>query len=600
MTLNALRRPVMPLMRLMMRKGLRNNEIYLVLLSAVIGAVVGLGVVLVDQSVQWMHSINFGLVTAHRLSEGIGLTPWKIIVMPALGGLIIAFSMWRLRKWRVSEIIDPVEANALYGGKMSLGDSFVLGYLAIISTGFGASVGLEAALTQMGSGFASRIGQILRLRRGDLRLLVGCGAAAAISAAFNAPLAGGFYAFELIIGSYVPSALAPVTAAALAAAVTARSLVGSEAMFTVHAGPLHIELQHYPVFILIGLLAALIGIVTMRGVTWVERRTKVAWIPGCLRTALGGLAVGLMGLVLPQVLGSGHGAVQQIMGAPGPLWLIPALLIAKILASAISVGSGFRGGLFSTSLFIGGLLGALMSALLSFGLPDFAIDRLALVLVGMGSVAAAVIGAPLTMIFLVLELTGDFPVSVAVMVGVVIASVIVRQRFGYSFSTWRFHVRGLPIRSGHDVGWVRDLTAGKLMARDVRTVPANMKLRELRRQFPLGGMRHIFIADAEGRYGGVVQTTQMHLPDFDAQQDWLVAQNFAFAEKAFLTQDQSVQSALDVFVDTESETLPVVSDPESRKIVGYLTEGYASRRYRQELERVRNEELGQSQLFSSV
>jgi CIC family chloride channel protein len=158
----------------------------------------------------------------------------------------------------------------------------------------------------------------------------------------------------------------------------------------------------------------------------------------------------------------------------------------------------------------------------------------------------------------------------------------------------------LPIRGGHDVGWVRDLTVGKLMARDVRTVPAGMKLAELRRQFPLGGMRHIFVVDDQGRYDGVVQTTQMHLPDFDAQENWLVAQNFAFAEKLFLTQGQSVQSALDIFTESENETLAVVSDAESRKIVGYLTEGYAARRYRQELERVRNEELGQSKLFSSV
>jgi chloride channel protein, CIC family len=215
----------------------------------------------------------------------------------------------------------------------------------------------------------------------------------------------------------------------------------------------------------------------------------------------------------------------------------------------------------------------------------------------MGSVAAAIVGAPLTMIFLVLELTGSFPASIGVMVGVIIASVVVRLTFGYSFATWRFHLRGVPIRGGYDVGWVQDLTVGKLMRGDVHTAPIGMTISDFRAQFPLGGPKRVFLIGADNRYLGIVVTADVHNPDADGKLGKRVVDDLRVAQGHFLLPHQNVRLALNSFVAAETEALAVVSDAAERRVIGFLTEGYALRRYNQELERVRAAELGERTLF---
>jgi CIC family chloride channel protein len=189
--------------------------------------------------------------------------------------------------------------------------------------------------------------------------------------------------------------------------------------------------------------------------------------PAPLRPALGGIVVGLLALVTPQVLSAGHGALHLNLDKEVAIPMLIGLFLLKSFASAISIGSGFRGGLFFASLFMGALLGKLFA----YSAPYFAHATLHAVIyavVGMSSLAVAVIGGPLTMTFLALEITGDFPITVLVLAAVITSSLVVRSTFGYSFATWRFHLRGESIRSAHDVGWIRNLTVDKLMRADVQ------------------------------------------------------------------------------------------------------------------------------------
>jgi chloride channel protein, CIC family len=215
----------------------------------------------------------------------------------------------------------------------------------------------------------------------------------------------------------------------------------------------------------------------------------------------------------------------------------------------------------------------------------------------MSSVAAAIVGAPVTMIFLVLELTGSFPATLGVMVGVMIASIVVHQTFGYSFATWRFHLRGVPIRGGHDIGWIEELSVGKLMRRDVHNAPVGLSVAEFRERFPLGGVRRVFLVDAENRYAGIVAVADVHNPDLDGKLDQRVVDELRTAADQFLLPQQNVRVALNRFINAEAEALAVVDDVKDFHPVGFLTEGYALRRYNQELERSRAEELGERTLF---
>jgi CIC family chloride channel protein len=183
------------------------------------------------------------------------------------------------------------------------------------------------------------------------------------------------------------------------------------------------------------------------------------------------------------------------------------------------------------------------------------------------------------------------------MVGAIIASVVVRLTFGYSFATWRFHLRGVPIRGAHDVGWVRELTAGALMRRDFHTAAMGMPVAEFRAKYPLGGPKRVFVVDAEQRYRGFVLTADVHNPDLDNASGERAIDDLRQGEEVFLLPHENIREALERFSSAEIETIAVLSDPTERRVLGFLTEAYALRRYNQELERARAEELGERTLF---
>ncbi|MCW5770468.1 MAG: chloride channel protein [Rhodospirillaceae bacterium] len=581
-------------LRWLARNRIRDSEAALIVLASLLGAAVGLGVVGLRHGLALLHLLFFGTPLHGHLSAGNYASVWLLVAVPIVGGLAYGLVATAWRRMRSHEIVDPIEANALHGGRMSLRDSAGLTGMTLLSAGVGGSVGLEAAYTQSGAGFASTIGSLLRLRRVDLRVMVGCGAAAAIAAAFNAPLAGAFYAFELIIGSYELGALAPVAAAALAATLVSRELFGSEPIFSV-PDIIPIENIDYLAFAGLGVLAAVLGIAAMRGVGLVEVGMRRLNVPRGLRPALGGLLLAGLAAQYPQVLSSGHGAVQMTVSGVFHWPILAGLVLAKLAASAISVGSGFRGGMFSSSLFLGSLLGALVGSAAASFWPGMAPAVVAFTLVGMGATGAAVVGAPITMILLVLEMSGNFPVTLGVTLAVLVASVVVRQTFGYSFSTWRFHLRGVRLRGAHDIGWVRDMTAGRLMRRDPAIVAADTPVGALREAFPAGAAKRLFAVDAEGKFAGVVDVAALHRnpaaidPEATAQS---LVQN-----RSYLVPDTPVRDALDRFAQQEVEALAVVDNADSRRLIGYLTEAYALRRYSQALERQRGYEIGDSELF---
>lgn len=573
------------------RRGLRNREAALLAVAAVLGALVGLVTLGLRGLVSLLHGLAFGLPQGGYLSAQTTLDPWRMALVPALGGLALALVGMALQRMRPTEIVDPVEANALYGGQMSLRDSARLTGLTLISNASGASVGMEAGYSQLGAGIFAVMGQHYLLRREDQRLMVTAGAAAAIAAAFNAPLAGAFYGYELVHGSYSARGLAPVAVAVLAATMMTR-LMGSDAPLFQTDQAFLILNYDYILFAVLGALAGGLGILTMRMVTWVERGLRRLPLPAWTRPAIGGAGLSVLALISPQVLGSGHGAIELHLDQA---WALPALLVllaGKVAGSALSLGAGFRGGLFSSSLFLGALLGEVFGTLAGLVDPaDFA-QRTAFMLVGMGAVGTAIIGAPFTMTLLVLESTGDFPITMGVLVGVIVAATLVRMTFGYSFSTWRFHLRGLRVRGGQDIGWIGALTAGRLLRADARVVDQRMTLAALRQVAPVGSRKYLFAVDGEGRFTGLIDVVALHDPDLTDVAEDSVAADLATGAEVYVLPGADITAILETFAQVRTEVLPVLSSPSERRVLGYLTEAWCLKRYAQELERRRSDELG--------
>ena len=569
---------------LYLRGRIRASELWLVVIAAGVGAVAGLATLTTSFLARRFQIALYGLSHTERLSSAHNLSPWTLLALPA-GGLLLGVltRLWMRRRPR--PIVDAVEANALRGGRMSLRDSLFLGVQSVVSNGFGASVGLEAAYAQLGGAAASVTGGLLNLRRSDLRAFVGAGAGAGIAAAFGAPLTGAFYAFEIIIGSYTVANIAPVVAAALAGALVAK--VFDVDGMVIHASVTDaLTLTHYLIFASLGIVCALFGIGVMRMVALTEKGVSHLRLPVWARPAIGGVLLALIAWRAPQTLSAGHGAMRMDFGLELAAGTLALLILSKAAASVLALGFGFRGGLFFASLYLGSLVGRLyILSLYAAGL-DIGIDPMAGALVGMGAMAVAIIGGPFTMTFLVLETTGDFALTAATLTASIVASVLVREVFGYSFSTWRLHLRGETIRSAHDVGWLRTLTAGRMMRTGAATISADATLDVFCRQFPLGSTRRVVALDPEGRYAGIVPVAAVYA-DHDNEG---TAGQFAVNAANRLTPDMNIKVIMSEFDRTESDELAVVD--QDGRMMGIVSEAYATRRYAEELERARRDLVG--------
>jgi CIC family chloride channel protein len=572
-----------------LRAQVRARESSLAVLAAAIGALAGLAVAAMSAGVNTLHALFFSVPPGQRLSTLANLNPFAAVIVPTLVGLAFGLAALALTQWRPVREIDPIEANALHGGRMSLVGSLSVALQTVWSSGVGASVGLEAGYTQLASGLASWVGRAFRLRRRDLRILVGCGAAGAIAGAFGAPLAGAFYAFELVIGSYSVASLAPVAVAALVGYLVSNIFdpvsLGIGTLYVSHVTGRDLVMASA-----IGLAAAGAGIAVMRGVALCEMLMAQLPAPPYVRPALGGLVVGLLALVTPQVLSSGHGAIHMAAMLNSPLRDVAVLFLLKALASVVSLGTGFRGGLFFASLLLGTLGGRMLADAFSALWPGLSLDPQVYAIIGMGAFSVSVIGGPLTMTFIVLETTGDLWLTTAVLVAVIVSAQVTRETFGYSFATWRFHLRGESIRSAADIGWIRDLTVRRMMRPDVRTAPGHTTVARFRMVFPLGSTAHVIALDEDKNYAGMVHVAEVHAPEVD---DTIPIRDMLHQPDTTLLPTMTVKEAIAAFDRTEAEALAVTQSEESGRVIGLLSEAYALRRYSEQLELRRKELVGE-------
>jgi len=571
-----------------LRAFVRAHETSLVLLAALIGTIGGLVVVVMSVAVAGLHALLFNISIRERLSSQPSIEPLRAILVPSLGGLLIGIAFLLLLRWRPAREIDPIEANALHGGRMSFRGSLIVALQTVWSSGVGASVGLEAGYTQLSSGVAASLGRGFHLRRADQRIMVGCGAAAAIAGAFGAPLAGAFYAFELVIGGYTPASLTPVGVAAVAGYFVTHGFAALS--MGIGIGPVgDVVGRDLAIAALLGIFSALFGIAIMRGVALCEALLAQTGIWPPLRPALGGLGVGLLALLTPQVMSSGHGALHFSNIVSMPLKVIAGVFALKAIASVISLGSGFRGGLFFATLFLGALGGQLFAAGFDLVWPGLELDPNVYAVIGMSALSASVIGGPLTMSFIALESTGNLWLTTAVLVAVILSTQITRELFGYSFATWRLHLRGESIRSAADIGWIRDLTVRSLMRQDVATVNANVPIEEFCDKFPLGSKTQVVAVDSAGRYVGLALVAEAHAPDVEAAKGLIDILHY---RDVVLHPAMNIQEAIAVFDAAEAETLAVVDTDGEHRPIGVLTEAHAMRRYAEESEQRRREAVG--------
>ena len=443
------------------------------LLAVIVGTVSAFAAVFFWWAVSAIQLLTFG-TTEHGLASAAGGVPWwRVVIVPAAGGLLIGLCLYffvpERRFWGVHDIL---EARLLKRARLGRINGIWSILLATVSLGFGMSGGREGPVVHMGATLGSQMARAIGLISVSRRVLVGCGVAAAVSASFNAPIAGVLFAHEVILGHYALSAVAPIVIASAAGTVVSRFMLGDTTVFNVPA----FAIQSYwemPAFGILGVLSAIVAIIFMHSIFLVDNVEQRLKLSVWLRPAVGGLAVGVIAAFVPGVLGVGYETTNLILNQPPGFWMLIALVVAKTAATALTIGSRAGIGVFSPSLFLGIMTGAAFGHVAG-GISEYISPELAApvglyAIVGMGAVSAAVLGAPISTTLICFELTGNYQVAIFVMVAASISTVISHYFIGGSFFTATLERRGVPVHEGP-----RQLVLEGVLVRDIVKTNADL------------------------------------------------------------------------------------------------------------------------------
>jgi chloride channel protein, CIC family len=432
--------------------------------GVIVGLVVGLAVVGWREGIDAIQLVALG-TDAEILTPDLARQPWWRIVAALLaGGLIVGVvNHVAMPGRRPSGIADVIKAAQADDGRMSVKGGIIGAALTALSIGCGASVGREGPAVHIGASLSAWVAALLGMPARHARTLLGCGAAAAVAASFNAPIAGALFAHEVVVGHYGLRALAPVVMASASATVVSRWWYGDFPAFSVPPSAMH-NFAELPAFAVLGVGCGGLAVLFMAGLIRTSREVGRLPLPAWLRPVIGAVIVAAIALVEPRVLGVGYEAMDLALRG-GLAWhAILLLLGAKFVATIASLGFGFHGGVFSPSLILGAVFGGALGSAMAALFPDLASGPAAYALVGAAAMSSAVLGAPISTALIVFELTADYRLAVAVMVAVVVSNQVAR---GFarmpSYFHWQLAARGIDLDRESDHAFLSDLSVGDAM-----------------------------------------------------------------------------------------------------------------------------------------
>jgi chloride channel protein, CIC family len=567
---------------------LRGSPGGLVTLALATGAGGGVGAVIFRYLILWFTRAFSGADDYSALGHTVNpLVPWLgiwfVVLAPVVGGLIYGPLVdWFAREARGHGVPEVMLAVAERGGRIRPAVAVIKSLASALCIGSGGSVGREGPIVQIGSALGSTLGQWLNVPESRMRLLVASGAAAGISATFNAPIAGVIFALELILRDFEVESFGVVVLASVVANVIGRAAFGAGAFLSLPAFELH-SLGEYGLYAGLGLVAALAGVVFIRVLYGMEDVADWLWRgPEWLRPAVGGVVLGLLLLVLPQMYGVGYPVLESAIRGSYPVWFLVVLLLGKIVATSLTIAIGGSGGVFAPSLFMGAMLGTAYGALMGHWLPGMTGPAGAYGLVGMGAVFAGAARAPITAVLIIFELTGEYSIILPLMFAIALSAGVGNLLTRDTIYTLKLRRRGIDIRRGRAASLMELLTVGDAMQAVPSGLAQDRRLDEVITRFTEDGLEALPVVDGDGRYRGAVTAREVEQSMRDNAVDMTVGD--LARELPTLEPEQSLERALGLLVRSEAPGLPVVSS-EGRSVVGWLTHRDVLRLYNERLER---------------
>ena len=558
------------------------SETRLVLVVAVIiGILGGLGAVAFRRLIDIFIELFFRS-SGNLLDVAFALPWWQRVVIPVLGGLLLApFIKYFSRETRGHGVPEVMEGLVVRGGRIRPRTMLTRAFASAISIASGGSVGREGPIVQIGSAIGSTVGQFLKASESRMKTLVGCGAAAGMAATFNAPLGGALFAAEVILGDFGLAQVPPIIISSVAATAISRHFLGDFPAFEFHP-PLmvsHFEFLFYAFLgICTGLLAWLYVTILYGCEDLFERFRMPAW----LKPSLGGLLVGIIAIWFPYIYGSGYETMDLALSGKLPLLLLLALVFIKLGATSITIASGGSGGVFAPALFQGAMLGGTFGLLLNMFFPGYATAAGAYSLAGMGGMIAGTMHAPITVVLVIFELTGDYKVILPVMTCSMLSTLMAHKLLkGQSIYTRKLIRRGINLYRGRDLNVLRGLKVGDVMIRDLALVTESTPLSSLIPKALSKPHMSFIQVDELGKITGLIPLQNiLEVMRDENLRDILVAQDVANIEFPVLKVEDSLDEVIRRFGESEIEEVPVV-DPLSPEVpIGVLRHNDVLQAYR--------------------
>lgn len=536
-------------------------------LAVLVGGLSALGVWLFKRLIDLFHTLAF-----EQLGRGLaGWGPWTVILLPVLGGLAVGLLK---RYWIGTErhhgVAGIMEAVALAGGRLRYRRLPAKVLAAALSIGSGAAVGPEDPSVQIGANLGSLFGQGLRVSDERVRGLVAAGAAAGVAAAFNAPIAGVFFALEIILGEIGGAAFGVTLLAAVVSAVITQLLSGPQPAFGIPAYAFN-SAWELPLYLGLGVLAGPVAAAYVRLIYfWHDQFHRLRPIPEWLRPALAGLAVGAVGVWLPGVFGVGYETIERVLqGEALGLPLLAGLLVAKLVLTPVSLGGGFQGGTFAPALFVGAMLGGAYGTLAAQWFPALAIAPPAFAMVGMAAVLAGAVHAPLTAILLLFEMTHDYRIILPLMFAVGVSLWTAQRLQRDSVYALGLARKGIRLERGRDVEVLETLTVGEVMRTEPAVLSVDDTLETASRRLLQERQHGLPVVDAAGALAGILTVQDLDQTPLEGRDAERVG---AVCTRDLLVTypDESVGAALRRMSVRDVGRLPVVDRAQPRQLVGLL------------------------------
>ncbi len=512
---------------------------------------------------------------------------WWRVLIPTVGGLIVGPLIYFFaREAKGHGVPEVMAAIALRGGVIRKRVVAVKALASAISIGSGGSVGREGPIVQIGAALGSTIGQWLKVPASQLRTIVGCGAAAGIAATFNAPIAGALFAAEVIVGNFAVAQLTPIVISSVVATVASRFILGNNPAFPVPPYELVSPWELLP-YMVIGLLAGLIALAFMFSLYAAEDLFEKIKLPEWSKAAVGGLLVGVIGIWLPNIFGVGYSTISMALTGTLPVTLLGILLLAKIAATSITIGSGGSGGIFAPSLFIGAMAGGFLGTFVHAWFPDSTASSGAYALVTMGAVVAAATHAPISAILIIFELTQTINIIPPLMAACVMSTLVATFLHRDSIYTMKLRRRGIDLYEEDSRNLLHNLFVHDIIDRDPATLHANANLVSILEQVLDSERSEFFVLDENDRMVGTIHLRQLTrtLMEQDILRHVIVAGDLIVSHEAALSEDDNLDVVMRMFSHGLAEELPIVDAADPLKLVGSVHKRDVLHAYNQEVMR---------------